>query len=190
MNLHLYIAVQPLLGELRKHYYTTTTTTDEDMAVSVLDAANHLCKKSGWTLTQIELQKLLYLAHMIHLGNRDEPLVRGDFEAWEFGPVHPVLYRELRIYGSSTITGIGHNRRPLPPGSERTTLDIIYDELGLVSASKLIRITHWAGGAWAKNYIPGATGVVIPQQDILEEFEKRKKVATSENVEYAGTTPA
>jgi len=44
------------------------------MAVHVLDAANHLCKRSGWTLTQIELQKLLYIAHMIHLGTYPSPL--------------------------------------------------------------------------------------------------------------------
>ena len=153
------------------------------MAVPVLDAANHLCKKSGWTLTQIELQKLLYLAHMIYLGNRGKPLVQGDFEAWEFGPVHPVLYKAVRIYGSSTITRIGRNRNPLPQGSERATLDAVYDKFGLVSASRLIRITHWRGGAWAKNYIPGATGVVIPKQDILEEFEKLKKSAATKDVE-------
>ena len=151
------------------------------MSVPVLDAANHLCKKSGWTLTQIELQKLLYLAHMIHLGNHKEPLVRGNFEAWEFGPVHPVLYKAVRIYGSSTITRIGSNRHSLPLGREKTTLDVIYNELGLVSASRLIRITHWKEGAWAKNYIPGATGVVIPEQDILDEFEKRKEAAATRN---------
>ena len=152
------------------------------MAVPVLDAANHLCKESGWTLTQIELQKLLYLAHMVHLGNYGKPLVRGYFEAWEFGPVHPVLYRAVRIYGSSTITRIGFNRHPLQPGTERTTLDAVYSELGLVSASKLIRITHWTGGAWAKNYT-GDRGVVIPEKDILEEFKKRKKVGAARDGE-------
>lgn len=151
------------------------------MVVSALDAANHLCKKSDWMLTQIELQKLLYLAHMIHFGNHSKPLVWGDFEAWEFGPVHPVLYKVVRIYGSSTITRIGLNRHPLQPGTERATLDVVYSKLGLVSASKLIRITHWRGGAWAKNYIPGATGVVIPEEDILEEFGKRKAIGASRN---------
>ncbi len=67
------------------------------MAISVLDAANHLCEKSEWTLTQLELQKLLYLSHMIHLGFYKSPLVYGDFEAWEFGPVHPELYKIVRI---------------------------------------------------------------------------------------------
>ena len=152
------------------------------MAVLVLDAANHFCKESGWTLTQIELQKLLYLAHMVHLGNFCKPLVRGDFEAWEFGPVHPMLYKAVRVYGSRTITRIGSNRHPLQPGTEKTTLDAVYSELGLVSASKLIRITHWTGGAWAKNYT-GDRGVVIPEKDILGEFKKRKKVGAARDGE-------
>lgn len=152
--------------------------TNENMAVRVLDAAHHLCKKSVWMLTQIELQKLLYLAHMIHLGNYSKPLVRGDFEAREFGPVHPVLYREVRIYGSGAITRIGFNRLPLQPGTEKITLDAVYSELKSVSASKLIRITHWKRGAWAKNYT-GARGVVIPGEDILEEFGRRKEVGAA-----------
>lgn len=145
------------------------------MAIPVLDAAHHLCKGSGWILTQIELQKLLYLSHMVHLGIHRKPLVNGDFEAWEFGPVHPELYRAVRHYGSCTISSLGRQRISLPPESERITLDVTYSEIGLLSASRLIAITHWTEGAWAKNYRPGLLGVVIPEEDILDEYEKRQE---------------
>jgi len=151
------------------------------MAVHVLDAAHHLCKQSGWTLTQIELQKLLYIAHMIHLGTYHKPLVRGDFEAWEFGPVHRVLYKAVRIYGSRTITRIGRNRSELPDCSERKILDATYEKIGLLSASRLIGITHWRRGAWAKNYIFGALGVIIPEKDIMEEFKCRMELSKGYN---------
>ncbi len=152
------------------------------MAISVLDAANHLCEKSEWTLTQLELQKLLYLSHMIHLGFYKAPLVYGDFEAWEFGPVHPELYKIVRIYGSRTIIPTAFDCNPLPLCRERETLDLVYDSpIGLSSASKLIGITHWEDGAWAKNYIRGGKGVVIPQDDIIKEFHKRKEFRLSKN---------
>ena len=73
------------------------------MPIPVLAAAKWLCQHSGWTLTNLRLQKLLYLAHMFHLGMTDKGLVDGHFEAWELGPVHPKVYREVRKFGSSPI---------------------------------------------------------------------------------------
>jgi uncharacterized phage-associated protein len=51
------------------------------MAVSVASAAKRLCEKTGWTLSNLELQKILYIAHMFHLGETGQPLVPGHFEA-------------------------------------------------------------------------------------------------------------
>jgi len=38
------------------------------MTVSASAAAKRMCERSGWTLSNLELQKLLYIAHMFHLG--------------------------------------------------------------------------------------------------------------------------
>lgn len=138
------------------------------MAVSVLDAANYMCMKCDWMLNQIELQKLLYIAHMVHLGEFDKPLVRGNFEAWEFGPVHPKLHDVILHFGSKTITRIGDKRLLIPPGSEEQILDAVSTELGFLSAEKLIDIIHWPQSAWKKNCI-GDQKVIIPKEDILEE---------------------
>ena len=136
------------------------------MVVRVLDAANPLCKISGWTLNQMELYKLQYLAHMFHLGSQNTPLVRADFEVREFGPVHPKLHKAVMHYGSRTITSLGRNRMSLPLKSEKTALDVTYSEIRLLSASKLLALTHWKEGALRKNYRPGLREVVIPQEDI------------------------
>ena len=62
------------------------------MAVSALSAGKRLGKHSGWTLSNLAMQKLLYIAHMYHLGMYDAtPLVTGHFEAWDYGPVHPTF---------------------------------------------------------------------------------------------------
>lgn len=60
-------------------------------------------------------------------------------------------------------------------------MDATCEKIGLLSASKLIAITHWKSGAWAKNYISGAFGVVIPEKDIIEEFECRTEVSEGYN---------
>ncbi len=60
------------------------------MTTCVLGAANTLVHCSGHTLSNLELQKLVHIAHMFCMGrNRGEPLVHGQFEAWKLQPGSP-----------------------------------------------------------------------------------------------------
>ncbi|MCH9780371.1 MAG: SocA family protein [Alphaproteobacteria bacterium] len=56
-----------------------------------------------WKVTNLRLQKMLYLGHMWYWGRHDAPLVEDNFEAWDYGPVLPELYHKLKIYGASII---------------------------------------------------------------------------------------
>ena len=52
------------------------------MSVSPESAAYRLCEKAGWSLTQLSVQKGLYLAHMLHLGRTNgAPLLNEEFQA-------------------------------------------------------------------------------------------------------------
>ena len=52
------------------------------MAISVKAAANYICDKSGWKITQLSLQKILYMAHMVHMGRTNgERLIDESFES-------------------------------------------------------------------------------------------------------------
>lgn len=77
------------------------------MAISVISAAETACEHSGWTLTNLSLQKLLYLAHMKFLGQQDgEPLLKEAFEAWKYGPVVSRLYQKIKKFGNSPISDV------------------------------------------------------------------------------------
>ena len=142
------------------------------MAIHVLRAAKHVGNISGWSLSHLRVQKLLYIAHMFHLGkNENRPLVEGNFEAWDYGPVHPVLYHKAKIFGSGPVKNIFRAYDDLNEGDEKYFLDTIYSSLKDFSGAQLVAITHREGGAWAKHYAPGARGVVIPDDDIAEEFQ-------------------
>ena len=147
------------------------------MAVSTLAAAKRLCEKSGWSLSNLKLQKILYIAHMFHLGEMGEPLIAGEFQAWDYGPVEPNLYRKAKIFGSSPVKNIFSSAAALPVCSEAEFLDQAAEKLGSKSPGQLVAITHWKDGAWAKNYIPGAIGVTIPDDDILAEYRARSREA-------------
>lgn len=142
------------------------------MTISVMSAAKRLAESSGWSLTNLELQKIVYLAHMFFMGRRNgEPLVFGNFEAWDYGPVHPDLYHRAKIFGSDKVKGFIFGGAPDAADAEREILDEAYRAFGHVPAGKLVSVTHRRKGAWENNYRPGVRGIIIPNADILSEYQ-------------------
>jgi len=142
------------------------------MAIPSLEAAKQMCELSNWALTHLQLQKLLYLAHMVHLGRTGEPLVDEDFEAWMYGPVIPSLYKKLSFFGNSKIKNIFNTVDT--PSSYDKIIKSIYDSFGKKEAWELSRLTHSPKGAWVKNYNPEINRT-IPNADILKEYKERQK---------------
>lgn len=54
-------------------------------------------------LSHIALQKLLFFAHGRYRLARGRPLVSGLFEAWQFGPVHPLVYQSFKSCGAAPV---------------------------------------------------------------------------------------
>lgn len=143
------------------------------MTVSPLSAARHLAEISGWTLSNLQLQKMLYIAHMRHLGQTGSPLVKGHFEAWDYGPVHRDVYNVVRMFGADPVKDVFHNVRSLKDGStERDIIESSYQRLKHVSPGGLVNATHKKSGAWYANYRPGVRGIVIPNEDVLSEYQQ------------------
>ena len=140
------------------------------MTVHVLSAAKRLAARSDWSLSNLELQKILYLAHMFYLGRNGQPLVHGNFEAWDYGPVHPDLYHRVKIFGSDPVGNVFGSVHEPPEGAERDIIDEAYDNLGNSGPGRLVNATHRRGGAWDINYVPGVRHCIIPNADILTEY--------------------
>lgn len=150
------------------------------MTISILQAAKHLSEQVGWSLSNLKIQKILYIAHMHHLGHYDTPLVQGLFEAWDYGPVHPTLYHRAKIFGSDPVGNIFRSFGILEEKrTEKRILDAAAEQLAGVSSAQLIATTHRKNGAWAKHYIPGAKGIEIPNEDILQEYRERRNIKSA-----------
>lgn len=147
------------------------------MTVSVFSAAERLVEMSGHELSHIQIQKLLYLSHMYHMGGNDrERLVYGHFEAWKYGPVHPDLFHKLKYHDNNPIGNVFEDYEHISDDcKEVQSIKMIYDALSGVAPMKLVSITHWEHGAWAKNYVDGIPNIIISDDDIIEEYEKRTK---------------
>ena len=117
---------------------------------------------------------MLYLAQMMYMGQHNGArLLNGSFEAWDYGPVQPSIYSQVKMYGRDPIRGGFFGVGSLPVSDRQKMLDDAYDQLSKMTAAKLVDITHWKEGAWAKYYIPGVRGIVIPDTEILDEYRKR-----------------
>ena len=148
------------------------------MAIDVLQAAKHLCMMSEWRLTNLQVQKILYICNLFFLGKKNEPLVEGDFQAWDRGPVHYNLYHYLKYYGKEPVPKIFFVDVEDIDSSHELEIKIIEDgakKFSNVHGQILVDITHWEGGAWKKRYVPGKKYITIYKDDIKEEYEKLVK---------------
>jgi uncharacterized phage-associated protein len=143
-------------------------------AISVFDAARHICEFGGWKISNLGLQKILYLSQMAYMGETGgHRLADTDFEAWDYGPVAPELYQSVKIFGAKPISNIFFTAKPVADGGRLRALNAACKYLVGKKPSELVAITHWDQGAWAKNYVPGVRGVPIPDGDIVDEYRKR-----------------
>ena len=140
------------------------------MTVSVFSAAKRLCELNDWSISNLDLQKLLYLAHMVRLGRTGESLIDGGFEAWNYGPVQPSLYHRAKVFGSDPVGNVFHTAGPVVPGQDLDAIQEISEQLKGAAPGKLVAITHWEQGAWAKHYHPSYRGMPIPNEDIQQEY--------------------
>jgi len=146
------------------------------MAIQSLVAAKKVCELRNWNATNLEVNKILYFASMVFLGRNgvDNPLVMDHFEAWDYGPVLPIVYHKAKAFRNGPIEDAVFRSLPeLESGNEADIIAETVSALSDKSAGDLVAITHWEHGAWAKHYSPGAKGIMIPNSDIFQEYRTR-----------------
>jgi uncharacterized phage-associated protein len=149
-----------------------------DMMAARLDSvAKFICERGGWKVTNLQIQKIIYLIQMFYMGQNDgSRLVDAGFEAWDYGPVVPRLYRKVRMFGARPIEDVFYDARPFKTDDPRRALmESASEQLLPLKPGELVDITHWTNGAWAKNYVPGIKGIGIPDNDIVAEYRARRE---------------
>lgn len=139
-------------------------------------------------ISNLALQKLLYFAHGHFLIRTGKPLVRGAFEAWTYGPVHPGVYQafksetdrpiKIRAVGRDAMTGEVHDLTLPDDVDVRRHLREVIRAYGHLSPGQLIDISHAPKGPWAtvvnKAKTSVALGLRIPDSVTLECFKHQK----------------
>lgn len=138
-------------------------------------------------LTNLKLQKLLYFAYGVHLSLFNQRLFESKIEAWQHGPVVPDVYQEFKSFGKNKINsssrGVilkndysGEIEIPMineiSQENKAKSLFIACASFGDKSAWDLVEMLHHGDkSAWKKHYNQNKKGVIIPDEDIILEFE-------------------
>lgn len=155
--------------------------------------ANYFLKKSfdtGIPLTQMKLLKLVYIAHGWHCGFFGSNLIDDGVEAWKYGPVIPILYRQLKHHGRSTIDSLirgfgiaGDESNPCPESLTIAVLDEVWRVYSGFTPLQLSNITHqpdtpW-DTVWNKNGGSEHKGAIIPNKLIGEHYKQKLEQSKS-----------
>lgn len=157
------------------------------MAHAAAAIANEFLKRSfaeGVPLTNMHVQKLVYIAHGWNLAVNNEPLVDEPFLAWEFGPVSPSLYRALRRYGPGRVPRLvrrgdetadydddGEPYSARLERSEEDVIDQIWNEFKGYEAFQLSALTHKDGSPWKIAFDRGGRNTPIANNAIKDYFD-------------------
>ena len=142
----------------------------------------HKCR-----FTQFQLIKMVFISHGRTLAALDKPLIRDRIEAWKYGPVIPVLYHELKIWGDGCIQALSYcettpgkdddidaNRKALFESvlseQERSIIDDVVEEYGEWSFGDLQMLCHEPGSPWDRHY-DDKFGTEIPDSTIREYYK-------------------
>ena len=132
-------------------------------------------------LTPFNVIKMTVIAHGRHLAITNEPLIVDRIEAWKHGPVIPVLYHELKIYGDGPVptlrycgTRVTEAARDeffdgLLTNEEQRIIDGVVYDYGHWTMGQLYELCHASGSPWDTCYT-GERGVEIPDSVIRQYY--------------------
>ncbi len=145
------------------------------MSYSSLAVANSFLKLSVGAevppMTNMKIQKLVYIAHGFTLGILHEPLIRSHVHAFQHGPVIPSLYESLKPYGSDAVPSDLMVFHYFPEEIEtafQRVIKRVWTKYGQLSAFQLRNITHKAGTPWSITWNKKPYSVI--ENDLIEKY--------------------
>lgn len=146
--------------------------------VTALDVANFFidaAKDSEDPMTNMRVNKYVYLAQGYALAKLGRPLFNDEIQAWEHGPVVPALYQLFRteIKGEPIYKMKGTYRKNTFSDEEiQVMIDVLmdYEEY---STAAISRITHGKDSPWSKAYAGPYTNNPISLEEMREYFSKK-----------------
>lgn len=118
-------------------------------------------------VSHLAVQKILYFIQRDHLQQCGTPLIKDDFEAWQFGPVIPAVYRQFAIFAARPI------RRTYEVMLAQEDKDFILERVTKYRDKRpweLVDETHRTGSAWDRTWKDGAGSHHAISQELIRIY--------------------
>jgi len=159
----------------KKREYICTMTS----AIIVASNFIELGLEQAKPVTPMKLQKLVYLAHGIHLARFDAPLINEDIEAWNYGPVIRSVYDLFKSWGNRPITEIPEiefrvggkvlrSHLELLTNDEKDSINLAWEIGGDLSGPELSNWSHSTGSPWETTYKSGGNKKI--KRDTIKDY--------------------
>ena len=136
--------------------------------MKALELADYIINTSPKDLSNLELQKTMYFVELDYCKQTGKSLIDEDFEAWDYGPVVPEVYREFRDYGAESIDRT--SKISIPKDIKKDIVDSSIERCSQKRPWELVSESHRSDGAWQKTI--DADLIIIHKDLIAEEANK------------------
>jgi uncharacterized phage-associated protein len=136
--------------------------------------ANKFVDVAHRLMTQMTLHKLTYIAHGWNLAIFDEPLVADEPEAWDNGPVFPLMWARVMEFGCDPqgriLGGAGRAAALRLSRSQEDLLKRVWKRYSRFSAGTLSNMTHEPGTPWTQTYRGEGSRTIIDNEMIKTHY--------------------
>ena len=125
--------------------------------------------------TNLQLNKLAYIAYGMFIAHRGKKLFDARIESWKYGPMIPELYSATKHWGKYYKT-YSHEEPKVFNNFEqeydKNYLDELIEYFDTYTGIQLSTLCHQPGSAWDKINSVFSGETMIPDELIRQEFEK------------------
>ena len=137
---------------------------------AVANAFLGLARAEEKQLTNMQVQKLVFLAQGYSLAILGRCLYENNIHAWQWGPVIPRLYKALQAYGSGVVRDQLKADDEVPSTCEEyEVIQGVWGGYGEYSGGQLSALTHKPGSPWEKQW-ERKRFAPIPVEDIKDYY--------------------
>lgn len=152
--------------------------------------ANEFVKLNCGLMNQMQMQKLVFFANGWNLAINHEPLVAGNAEAWDGGPVFRIIWNHIRDYGTNPATGQlirPDTKKPFEVSlreEEKKIIKHVWKKYGVFSGLELSEMTHEAGTPWSNAYFGRGRNSALGQNEIKKYFVELALAGRTQSTAY------
>ena len=142
-------------------------------AIEVANVFIELARQNGINLTNMQLQKLVYIAFGFYVAVFNSRMFDDEIQAWNFGPVIPNLYRALRKYGAGEVSSFIDTDNSIKENSpEMKIIESVWDSYRDFDAIQLSEMTHQEGTPWFAVWKKAKRETKIPLDLIRSHYQR------------------